>query len=367
MSTNDDRIERWAKRILDPTVRNLAPRGTVFYRGDTIYSYGTHFPMAKVLRDERGKARLILLNGDTYSMTTSGHQSAVRSALFEHADDVPRLTIPFSALDEAGVLHDSIVLIGGREAGWTYTRHVGDRPKHARVVVDGEYLHAYRGRYWERTAAPGDIVIDNVERSNCVQLVERDGDQYVWHTGRHWLGDALIAARVSGSRKRVKFYSGFDRNETWRLYFFCQLPPTSAATLDDALEALKPDTVRMAEAMGRTVERQGDIFAVPMPGLSLADLKDRGGQVAKRTDAKRGNIYPVMVSLLGTAHTATEVVTMPDGSQYVRGCMYHDPQLMGEWRGRDHARRKLGDGKAWYMVQRNTVPVAKGSRRRSAA
>jgi hypothetical protein len=65
------------------------------------------------------------------------------------------------------------------------------------------------------------------------------------------------------------------------------------------------------------------------------------------------------ISLLGTAHTATHVVTMPDGTQYARGTMYHDPALMGEDRERDHVRRKLGDGKTWYLVQKNTVPVQK--------
>ena len=69
--------------------------------------------------------------------------------------------------------------------------------------------------------------------------------------------------------------------------------------------------------------------------------------------------------LLGTAHTATEVATMPNGLQYARGCLYHEPAVIGDRRRADHARRPLS-GSTWYLVARNTVPVdgpARGRRR----
>ena len=242
---------------------------------------------------------------------------------------------------------------------------------------------------------------------------------------RHWLGDAVFTAKVFGKRNRVRFLSSFDRQETVPLYFLCQLPRCTAKTVDEAIEALKPETVLLAEQMGRTCSRQGDIFGVPMPGLSLRDLKRAGGEYAKRSNVMKplrlrdyyGRIYdrltreydsvnlwpnhrwhwqpitppmpyrrqnaawnhrrakwapifdglianaqaeagkPSDISLIGTAHTATEVVTMPDGTQYARGMFYHDPELMGESRQRDHIRQPLGDRKTWHLVARNTVPV----------
>ena len=47
---------------------------------DTIYSYGMHFPMADriILKDQ---TVVFLVNPDSYSVTTSGHQGAVRSAI----------------------------------------------------------------------------------------------------------------------------------------------------------------------------------------------------------------------------------------------------------------------------------------------
>jgi hypothetical protein len=66
-------------------------------------------------------------------------------------------------------------------------------------------------------------------------------------------------------------------------------------------------------------------------------------------------------ALLGTAHTATEVATLPNGLQYARGCLYHEPGIIGDRRRADHARRPL-PGRAWYLVARNTVPVETGPR-----
>lgn len=51
----------------------------IFFEGDTIYSYGRHFPMAKFydVKDET----VVLINDSTYSVSTSKHMCYVRSAL----------------------------------------------------------------------------------------------------------------------------------------------------------------------------------------------------------------------------------------------------------------------------------------------
>lgn len=55
--------------------------GNVFFSGDVLYSYGTHFPLAV-----RYKGKM-LLNADSYSVTTSKHQSYAASAL-RHFDRI---------------------------------------------------------------------------------------------------------------------------------------------------------------------------------------------------------------------------------------------------------------------------------------
>lgn len=62
----------------------------LFFRGNTLYSYGTHFILAEKIKNG------YLINGDIYSVTTSRHQSITRR--FMPSNNV---IIPFSALYRA--------------------------------------------------------------------------------------------------------------------------------------------------------------------------------------------------------------------------------------------------------------------------
>lgn len=55
------------------------PNGRVFFRGDTIYSYGNHFPMA-THKEFNGKP-FVLVTDRKYSNTTSKHMWSVRKAI----------------------------------------------------------------------------------------------------------------------------------------------------------------------------------------------------------------------------------------------------------------------------------------------
>lgn len=61
----------WANRI-----QSEGQCGNVFFEGDTIYSYGYHFPVARFVNDTT-----VLFTTDNYSMTTSGHKSMIRAAI----------------------------------------------------------------------------------------------------------------------------------------------------------------------------------------------------------------------------------------------------------------------------------------------
>jgi hypothetical protein len=121
-------------------------------------------------------------------------------------------------------------------------------------------------------------------------------------------------------------------------------------TVEEAYQALKPETVVLAEAMGREVKRQGDIFAVPAPSVTKRELRAKGARFEKRGQ------------LLKTNHVATEVAYLPGGLTMARGTLYHAP----ERRRPDHARRTIGS--EWHIIQKNTVPVTKrATTRRNAA
>jgi hypothetical protein len=67
----------WAHRTQEEA-RNR--QGNLYFTGDTIYSYGSHFPIARHVASEAGE-RAVLFTTSTYSVTTSSHCSAVRSAI----------------------------------------------------------------------------------------------------------------------------------------------------------------------------------------------------------------------------------------------------------------------------------------------
>jgi len=67
----------WAHRTQEEA-RNR--QGNLYFTSDTIYSYGSHFPIARHVTNDAGE-RAVLFTTATYSVTTSSHCSAVRSAI----------------------------------------------------------------------------------------------------------------------------------------------------------------------------------------------------------------------------------------------------------------------------------------------
>ncbi len=65
-----------------------------YFTGNTIYSYGEHFPIASIA--EQFGRKYVLYNSRTYSVTTNRHQSAVSWAIHRHLAMLPRLALPLS-------------------------------------------------------------------------------------------------------------------------------------------------------------------------------------------------------------------------------------------------------------------------------
>lgn len=83
---NDELAHVWAHGV-DREIRNS--NGSIFTSSDgqTVYSYGRHFPMAKRVRVD-GQT-VFLVNPDSYSVTTSKHQSDVMRAIRGLGDSYP--------------------------------------------------------------------------------------------------------------------------------------------------------------------------------------------------------------------------------------------------------------------------------------
>ncbi len=152
------------------------------------------------------------------------------------------------------------------------------------------------------------------------------------------------------------YLSGFDRNEPRPLYFLAELP-REVTGIKDAREALKPPSVVAAEDMGRVVFRQGDMFAIPTK-ITTEQILKQGGIIEERETNRRFRPTAIKArKLYGTAHTASKVALMPDGTCLAWGRLYHEPSLVGRTI-RDH-RPCLLRPRRWHLVARNTVPVAK--------
>lgn len=67
----------WAHKA-QPTARS-AGNGNLYFSGDIIFSYGSHFPIARHVENRRGRA--ILFTSQDYSVTTSRHKQMVRAAI----------------------------------------------------------------------------------------------------------------------------------------------------------------------------------------------------------------------------------------------------------------------------------------------
>jgi len=65
----------WAHKSQD-YARN--PGHNFYFHGDTIYSYGSHFPVARHVENKRGRA--VLFPTRSYSATTAGHKCVVEGA-----------------------------------------------------------------------------------------------------------------------------------------------------------------------------------------------------------------------------------------------------------------------------------------------
>lgn len=452
----DAAIDRWYDIVTGRTTKGPLRASNIVVNGDLLYSYGTHFELARPLRDRKGEIQGFLLNGDSYSVTTSTHQSHVRSVLSREETVI----IPHSALNSAGIDLETVQIVHVKPDTFTTTHHrTTERPPRSKWVDHPVYgtrrltddevkeildkrhqeamaMHNRNVRYRDEAVARGDKTMADMWNRTITRegpplrpdklpdhemtkryVVRHDrrlhrngrewGDEvevttlpdgtleYSWDVQRHWLGEALVRARVTwttrhecrwcqgtgwgigpswnrwdpsmqcmecrgfGNTTKVHhrwayYLSGFDHEEARPLYFFAELPRGSKpATVAEAYEALKPDPVRLAEQMGRPIFRQGDIFGVPTR-MDAKALRAQGARIERRVTLNSPKPGVTLPYVLGTNHTATEVAYLPNGVTLARGTMYHDPS----GRRPDHARRRIGDGKSWHVVIKNTVPVS---------
>lgn len=288
-------------------------------------------------------------DGHTYTREVSTHRVEYRERPEDSGASWPRRERVLVPLDEER--------IGALERGWNSCEQDPDVPGRYRTI-----LHMHR---------LGDSIFTAVVRGNRTSRRECSVADVI----RAYLDedldaldtDAPIRETVPTLRRR-RFVSSFDMQESrWGgLYFLATLPGSSRArSVETAIEDLAPAAVHAALARGRTVYRQGDIFAVATD-LSDADVYGfartrarltlwtrqaaaRPGEIGYRapmSDATWRRIYRDTRRTVATSIGALLNTPGPEGKRGVRANRY---PYYGN--GRDHYR---GNGRALLDLSADT-------------
>lgn len=294
--THYDFIKNWVKSIVNKEPATKRQCGNVFVgdhyeRSDTIYSYGTHFPMAIDC------GNFVLINGDSYSSSTGRHQSDVRTCI--QGAKLKSIILPFSVLNLARVrMYKDIKIVEVKE-----------------------------------------------DETREIEYIDKDGEKrYRWE---HLLGGSVF------SYYGRYFLSGNDPSANWgRGYFLTELK-RKVNSIDQAFKQLKPDVVKEAEKKSITVHRQGEWFFIPVAGdLNLLKKKyhvkkSLTGNIVKQT------LLPVHVEGRNPHHRVSRMLVLGAGivpnitgdkaKWIVSGVVKHT--------SRDHRQLKLGS--SWFSAVHN--------------
>lgn len=328
MASGPDVISRWVQEVGKPNPKFLRPSAANVQINPSddreIFSYGPHFILGKLIGTrEKG---FVLVNSTRYSHNTSGHQAHISRQL-EHAG-LKSILLPFASLRGADILTNSIRLVAVEQDDWHKIPH------------------------YHKTLA-------EVPENHRAEAEESSWGDWVYYTEAHVAGQSVFSAEYQYfvpatpeyKRKRAYFISAFDPQESHQHYFLAQLPrgpkPTS---VKDALHLLRPPAVLRADEAGLSVVRQGDVFGIPTD-LTTKYLKGPGVEIVKRGRLSFKGVP--------SSHEGTEVIYGWSGETYARGCLYHKPVDVRWDPGPTHKRQKLGDGKTWYQIAKNTVPTGR--------
>jgi hypothetical protein len=186
----------------------------------------------------------------------------------------------------AARLDDDSLLVNGAQLNWPDERHqrgvlmsLRDSPVRFGVIPFHSIAAAWTNgevRDWNEAPIPpgklrkevGIIVPSTGERWR--EVTEKDKQGKVHTRQVHTLGDSVV-------RVRDRYYlSAVDETGVGSgMYYLAELLTDRApASLDDALNFLKPKTVQDAEARGSNVRRQGEWFAIPTKLLTSELMRD---------------------------------------------------------------------------------------------
>lgn len=127
---NDQVCEHWARQ---DRYEARSSNGNLYFEGGSLYSYGPHFCIARLLTAPSGDL-VLLWNHTSYSVTTSGHQSRARWAWRRHGGTVAHEFTVQNPTGSAALNLDD------------YTRRIHECAERARRARKYTQFHIDRGR-----------------------------------------------------------------------------------------------------------------------------------------------------------------------------------------------------------------------------
>lgn len=126
----------------------------MYYEGRTIYSYGPHFPLATLFDAPNGE-RVVLLNDDSYSISTSKHQGIVRRAIGYDGNGIGRKAVFVPDLEAGGgyahtYYHQALARIPGLIELWQRAR--SRKPDYVREIESNVALANRVRELWQLEA-----------------------------------------------------------------------------------------------------------------------------------------------------------------------------------------------------------------------
>jgi len=169
--TNDETAHIWSTATQEEG-RNH--NHTIFFHGLTIYSYGKHFPIARLIKD----TDIVLFTTENYSPTTGQHKGVVARAVgHKQLIYVPNVEEPYQlttnkyhAENLEAIHKEAIDLMGKATRARTYTQSYLDALQDRRNDA-GLYLKTFRkemdkatARKWKRKIDKGLATTEEVEK-----------------------------------------------------------------------------------------------------------------------------------------------------------------------------------------------------------
>lgn len=289
-----------------------AKKGTnVFIDGDTLYSYGYYFPMAVRMSERipKGCKEVIVVNGDRYSVTTSGHQSMLQGALYGSDRYV---TTSFGALQRAVEHVRRQAVEPGEMVPFVSYRRVLDYVR----LIDFDQERYQDASYKWKIENPEGLNIKDIPYNATIRTEKNAQDVSVivsWHVAA---GSVFQDVKTG-----IYFVCGMDENS-----YFVSVLPGRARNVKAAFDMLKPAKIRKAERVGMQVVRQGEWFSIlfadgdeakkiykdmdqnfMLPGDGNAHIVTRGMVHKRRILWSGGMTHPEHRTLRVSKATAPEV------------------------------------------------------------